>query len=210
MLDDSPTLLSEFARVYLAAFFTFVAVFYTSRIFLMKRREQRAMVFAGGRFSASWWNHMTFRGFRITIWLICLFRLFFPQIDDYLGIITAFNQNLVIGSGLVLLTLGFGFTMRVHFSMGCNWRSGIDPKGPEELITDGAFRYSRNPMFMGIFIAQLGFFLALPSLFTLLCLIVGVAVLQRQAACEESHLQQIFGESYLNYQNRVSRWLSIP
>ncbi len=210
MFDLNAFTVSEFTRLYLAVFFSFVATFYTSRIFLLKRSEQRSMVFAGNRFSASWWNHMTFRGFRITIWLICLARLFYPQVDNYLGLISALNQDWVIASGLILLTLGFGFTMRVHFSMGCDWRSGIDPSGPEALITDGPFRFSRNPMFLGIAFAQLGFFLALPSVFTLLCLIVGLAVLRRQALCEESHLTVLFGEAYRRYQSQVGRWLSIP
>lgn len=207
MLDDSVLQVSEFTRWYLAVFFTFVAVFYTSRIFLMKRTEHRSLVFAGGRFTASWWNHMTFRGFRITIWLVCLLRLPYPQIDTYLGLIPALNQTAVLISGNTLLTLGFLFTMAVHFSMGCNWRSGIDPQGPEKLITNGPFQFSRNPMFIGIAVAQLGFFLALPSVFTIICLAVGLTVLRRQALCEESHLKTLFGDAYQHYQSQVRRWV---
>lgn len=207
MLDDSVLQVSEFTRWYLAAFFTFVAVFYTSRIFLMKRTENRSLVFAGDRFGASWWNHMTFRGFRITIWLVCLFRLFYPQMDQYLGLIPALNHSLLIAGGMTMLTIGFLFTMTVHFNMGCHWRSGIDPRGPEKLITNGPFQYSRNPMFTGIALAQLGFFLALPSVFTLICLAVGLTVLRRQALCEESHLETIFGDAYQHYQSQVRRWV---
>ena len=52
-----------------------------------------------------------------------------------------------------------------------------------------------------------GFFLALPSVFSLECLLAGVTVLVRQARVEEKALAELFGEAYEAYRRQVPRWL---
>ena len=113
----------------------------------------------------------------------------------------------VMFAGNLLLTCGFVFTIIVHLSMGSQWRSGIDPKGPAQLMTHGFYRYSRNPMFSAIALSQLGFFLALPSLFSLICLLVGLFTLYRQAIVEEQHLASAFPAAFAQYKAGTRRWL---
>lgn len=204
---EPSTAIVEFTRVYLALFYTFVAVFYTLRIAMKKRRGGQEVVFPGAPLCATWWNHMLFRAFRMTIWMVCLFRWFFPGVDDYLGIFTELNVWPVVLPGIVLLTAGFGLAMAVHFDLGRQWRSGIDPTGPERLRTDGYYRYSRNPMFVGVAVAQLGFFLALPSVFAGICLLFGWYTLYQQVLAEEDHLRDRFAGDYERYRGNVRRWL---
>lgn len=109
--------------------------------------------------------------------------------------------------GNILLTIGFLLTIYVHLNLAKNWRSGIDPLGPQQLKTSGLYSYSRNPMYVGVAVAQLGFFLALPSLFTLICLIVGFYTLRSQIRVEEGHLTTRFSAHYLAYKQNVPRWL---
>ncbi|MGB0733348.1 MAG: methyltransferase family protein [Pontibacterium sp.] len=109
--------------------------------------------------------------------------------------------------GNVLLAMGFANAILLNVYMGNQWRSGIDPNGPTLLITQGLFKYSRNPMFLGVGIAQLGFFLALPSWFSLICLMVGWAAIYRQTISEEKHLQARFPDEYAIYTTKVRRWL---
>ncbi|RJG48628.1 methyltransferase family protein [Motilimonas pumila] len=197
-----------FSRLYLAAFFTFVAVFYTARIILIKPQVSSGeVIFPGQRFSASWWNHMLFKSFRAAIWFICVGRLFAPHWDQYLGIIAPLIQPLIQCLGFVLLTVGFAITAVVHWKMGTIWRSGVDPRGPVRLIQTGLYRYSRNPMFVCVALAQLGFFLALPSVFTLVCLVIGWSTLYRQTLVEEHHLEQAFTQEYRHYKTTVRRWV---
>lgn len=197
----------EFTRVYLAIFYTLVAAFYTTRIIRMKRATSKEVVFPGERYCKTWWNHTIFRIFRIAIWMVCLFRLFFPAVDNYLGMIGTLQYPFVILSGLALLTLGFISTATIHCRLGCAWRSGIDPSGPKEIITKGIYQFTRNPMFCCVATAQLGFFLALPSFFSLLCLLLGLYTLDSQAKAEEKHLLQLFPAEYAQYSNKVRRWL---
>lgn len=199
--------LIAFTRLYLAAFFTFVAVFYTSRVIYKNQRTTSGVIFPGERFCSSWRNHLLFKLFRATIWLVCVVRLFVPATDDYLGLLLSFNHFPIIMLGNILLTIGFLLTIYVHLNLAKNWRSGIDPLGPQQLKTSGLYRYSRNPMYVGVAVAQLGFFLALPSLFTLICLIVGFYTLRSQIRVEEGHLTTRFSAHYLAYKQNVPRWL---
>ena len=205
-MDDVPAI-AEFTRVYLAVFFSFVAAFYTVRIVRMKKAVGQELVFPGSLFCSTWWNHMMFRFFRVVIWMVCLWRVFFPSIDACLGLFESYQHFTVILIGNVLLTLGFAFTIAVHFSLATGWRSGVDPDGPAKLVSTGAYAFSRNPMFLGVAIAQAGFFLALPSVFSLVCLCVGLLMLHRQVKAEERHLSAQFPLAYAAYAARVRRWL---
>ncbi|QFI37273.1 isoprenylcysteine carboxylmethyltransferase family protein [Moritella marina ATCC 15381] len=206
-LVNPPLELVEFTRMYLAAFYSLVAAFYTVQIILMKRSNSRELIFSGERFCGTWWNHMAFRLFRVGIWLICLFRVFQPSIDSYLGLIPMLETSLVILSGNILLTLGFISTIIIHLKLGKTWRSGIDPNGPKSIISKGFYKYSRNPMFLCVAISQFGFFLAIPSLFTLICLIIGIYTLYSQTLAEEKHLSRVLPLEYKNYSSQVRRWI---
>ena len=204
---ETGTAIVEFTRIYLAVFYSGVAAFYALRITAKKRADSSKLVFPGGRYSSTWWNHMLFRGFRFIIWMVCLFRWPFPVVDNYLGLFTALNTWPVVLAGNILLTLGFLFAVAVHFALGRQWRSGIDPQGPGALRVAGFYRYSRNPMFGGVAVAQVGFLFALPSVFSAVCLVIGLYALRRQVLAEEGHLAKRFPEEYARYRNRVRRWL---
>ncbi len=197
----------EFTKIYLAVFYSTVAAFYTLSVITKKRKHGKKLIFAGQRLGKTWWNHTAFRLFRITIWMLCLLRVLYPNIDNYLGMITYLQTPSIILLGLFLLTLGFVTTVLIHFSLGKEWRSGIDPSGPNTVISSGVYRFSRNPMFICIAMAQLGFFLALPCVFSLLCLLVGLTTLYSQTLAEELHLSEKFPVSYSAYAAKVRRWL---
>ena len=119
---DSTSTIVEFTRVYLAVFYSLVAAFYAFRITAKKREGLREVVFPGERFSSTWWNHMLFRVFRFTIWMVCLFRYFFPGIDSYLGLFVFLNVWPIVLAGNIMITAGFLFTAVIHFSLGRTWR----------------------------------------------------------------------------------------
>jgi protein-S-isoprenylcysteine O-methyltransferase Ste14 len=61
----------------------------------------------------------------------------------------------------------------------------------------------RHPLFAAIALGQIGFFLAVPSLFSLTCLLVGVGVLSVQARFEEVRMGERFGGAWRDYAARV-------
>ena len=204
---DLASTLFEFTKYYLAAFYTFVAVFYAVRMTQKKRAGQQKVVFSGQAYSAPWWNYNLFRFFRIAIWAVCVFRCFYPGLDSAIGYFDALSLWPILFAGFVLITTSFIFVVNVHIGCSDHWRSGIDPNGPSKLLTDGYYRYSRNPMFVGIASAQFGFFLSLPSMFSLICLVIGWYTLYGQAIAEERHLREQFPQAYPTYASAVRRWV---
>lgn len=203
----SPDWVWEFTRGYLAFFYTFVALFYTLRIVLLQRSTRQSRVFHGEVGSQNWWHHKIFGVFRALIWMVCVWRLFFPAIDSVLGIFPLHHASWLIVAGNVILTLGFAWAILGHFSLGTAWTSGVNQQSEMALVTRGVYGISRNPIYLGVLCAQFGFMLALPSAFTLLCFIVGCMTIVRQTKVEEAHLSQMFNKRYKLYCSRVRRWL---
>jgi protein-S-isoprenylcysteine O-methyltransferase Ste14 len=88
-------------------------------------------------------------------------------------------------------------------------RTTIVPHHPvATLLTGGAYRRSRNPMYTGLAVAYLGLALLFGSWWPLaLWPLVIVAVRQLAIRPEERYLTQRFGQTYTDYQSRVRRWL---
>ena len=77
----------------------------------------------------------------------------------------------------------------------------------KHLMTDGPYRFSRNPMLVGIYIYDLGLLLWLQSGWSLLVFAVEVAFLTLQVRAEEKRLEADVGDEYLAYKQRVPRYL---
>jgi protein-S-isoprenylcysteine O-methyltransferase Ste14 len=76
------------------------------------------------------------------------------------------------------------------------------------LVTEGWYRYTRNPMYLGLVVTLVGVWLVLGSLSPLLPVIVFVWIIEVQfIRGEEQFLDEIFGEHYRSYKLRVRRWL---
>ena len=109
-------------------------------------------------------------------------------------------------AALVLWVLGFALLFVGRFSLGTSFRTGI-AKEKTRLEQGAIFRYSRNPMYLGIYST-----LVSACLYTLnpIVLAVGVfivAVHHKIVLSEERHLRAIFGAAYEEYSKRVRRYL---
>ncbi|NBC33787.1 MAG: isoprenylcysteine carboxylmethyltransferase family protein [Alphaproteobacteria bacterium] len=199
----------EVTRWFLALYFLSVAGFYAARVVALTRGMRRSPVFAGRRGSLHCATHRAFRAFRAAILGVCLTRLLWPPVDRYLFPLDELWQPPILMLGNGLLLAGFATVLRVHFYMGRSWRSGARPDDETTLVTGGPFAVSRNPMMLGVMIAQLGLFLALPTLFTLVCLLVGFCAVVSQVFVEERVLQEKFGAAYEAYRAQTPRWLKL-
>ncbi|KOY52236.1 methyltransferase family protein [Polaribacter dokdonensis] len=109
--------------------------------------------------------------------------------------------------GWVFLILSLIVVWFSQTQMANSWRIGIDEKNKTELVTSGMFSISRNPIFLGIMIANIGLFLVIPDAFTLLIISLSVISINTQIRLEEDFLKQEFGNEYLKYRKKVRRWL---
>jgi protein-S-isoprenylcysteine O-methyltransferase Ste14 len=85
----------------------------------------------------------------------------------------------------------------------------VDPMKPTTaLVTEGPFRYSRNPIYVALTLLYVGVALLINALWILL-LVVPVLVVIRYGviAREEAYLTRKFGDAYRQYTAQVRRWL---
>ena len=82
-------------------------------------------------------------------------------------------------------------------------------EAPTALVESGPYRYTRNPMYVGILLCLAGVAL-LAGRWTLLLAPVGFffTIDRGQIRREEAVLEETFGEAYRAYRQRVPRWLS--
>jgi len=87
----------------------------------------------------------------------------------------------------------------------------VNPHKPESasaLVTSGIYRWTRNPMYLGLSILLLGWAVELGSLVGFLGPVLFVLLIQHvQIRPEERALRARFGEDYARYHARVRRWL---
>jgi protein-S-isoprenylcysteine O-methyltransferase Ste14 len=107
----------------------------------------------------------------------------------------------LVGGGVSLMSW-FIFTMR-------RADTPIDPREPvSNLATDGPFRYTRNPAYLGLAMIYAGIAVLRNTLWAMLLLPLVLYVIQREViGREERYLERTFGEEYLDYKARVRRWV---
>jgi protein-S-isoprenylcysteine O-methyltransferase Ste14 len=110
--------------------------------------------------------------------------------------------------GLILAVGGF---LLVLFAMGFFVRARTSPlpiKPTTAIVATGPYRFTRNPMYVGMTLLYVGLALWLDSLWPLLLLPAALWVVQRYViAREEVYLEAKFGDEYRRYKERVRRWI---
>ena len=109
-------------------------------------------------------------------------------------------------AGLVLLIISFLWTSVAQYQMSKSWRIGIDYEEKTDLISHGLFKYSRNPIFLGVLISYLGTFLVIPNILSFSILLVTFVTIQTQVRLEEEYLESAQGQEYVDYKSKVGRW----
>ncbi len=140
--------------------------------------------------------------------LIYLGALVIGLIVNYLLPISFLPQNVIWIAGIPLITVGFGIGALAVAAM---YRAGTspDPWEPTKcIVTDGPFRFTRNPIYISFALIYLGVTCAMNSFAALALLPLVLVVIARGViAPEERYLERKFGEEYLSYKQRVRRWI---
>ena len=116
-------------------------------------------------------------------------------------------------SGGLWLGLAFGLSGLLLIAWAGGWFIGagtpLPPHRPTTaLVTEGPYRRSRNPIYLGMALIYLGVVCATASLgillfFPAVILVMEFGVIRR----EERYLERKFGQPYRDYKGRVRRWL---
>ena len=108
--------------------------------------------------------------------------------------------------GISLMCIALVIIVVAQGQMGDSWRIGVDYDHSTEFVQRGLFKYSRNPIFAGVMLSVIGFFLLLPNAVTLLIMMLDLALIQVQIRLEEQHLSAEHGDLYKRYCDEVRRW----
>lgn len=106
-----------------------------------------------------------------------------------------------IAAGLLVMCWGLATFLRS--------RTAVMPHLPaSRLVTSGPYRFSRNPMYVGLTLTYVGLALLIDTAWPLFVLPVVLSLLMVLVVRrEERYLERAFGEAYRSYRQRVRRWV---
>ncbi len=108
----------------------------------------------------------------------------------------------------LLIGLAIDLSSLLHFFASKTTPSPFNPNKTSRLITTGWYRYSRNPMYLGMCLLLIAWAIHLANLYALFCVALFIWVLnQAQIKPEELALKQKFGAQYAAYCAQVRRWI---
>lgn len=143
----------------------------------------------------------SFAGF--SIWFLeATFNGSFNKFTGWFYLSTLYNY-----AGLVLMALGILFFVLAMVFMKSSWRVGIDKETETKLITDGLYKISRNPAFVGFDLMFIGLFLTFPDLLTLVAMVANLIAFHLLILREETHLTEVFGKEFIEYRQKTPRYL---
>lgn len=191
----------------LILFILFLFSYIFKLIILKKKSGIKALVLAKGnkgksinfaeslvRISTFLWGIIWLAESLVSNWVTGLLpNLFKNEFLNYLGLFTV-----VVGLSYFVLSMLF---------MKTSWRVGIDKNTKTKLITNGLYKYSRNPAFVGFDFMFIGLFLTFPNIVTLFISLLNIISIHLLILQEEKHLEAVFKEDYLIYKRKAPRYL---
>lgn len=112
--------------------------------------------------------------------------------------------------GIIIALIGVAVFICSVVTMKDSWRAGVSETDKTELIKEGIYKISRNPAFLGFDLVYIGIVLIFFNwiLFTISAFAMLMFHLQI-VNVEEDFLLSAFGDEYLNYRNKVNRYLGV-
>ena len=142
-----------------------------------------------------------------------------PPILALLMIGLVYLSSLLIGSvsfdyqaslSILLVIVGLSCALP-SFRLFARKKTTISPFTPSEtsvLLTEGMYRYSRNPMYLGLLLLIIAATIWFGTWFGIIISLFFILLINiLQIIPEEEALLQIFGEEYLEYKKKVRRWI---
>ena len=110
------------------------------------------------------------------------------------------------GIAAVLALLGLVILAVALAALGLSTRVGLPAEGTR-LRTDGIYRFSRNPMYVAVYLICTAAMLYAPHWSVILASLVGCVLHHRIVLAEEKFLEARFGQAWRDYRARVRRYL---
>ena len=115
-----------------------------------------------------------------------------------------------VGAALALVVIGLSISISgmVSFRRAKTTINPSKPSAASSLVTSGVYRYTRNPMYLGLSVTLMAWAVFLSNLLALVAVPLFVLYISRfQISPEERVLSSLFGAEYAAYKEKVRRWL---
>ncbi len=109
--------------------------------------------------------------------------------------------------GFLVGILGDILFLIAIITMKNSWRAGIPSEDKIEFVSNGIYKISRNPAFVGFDLMYIGICLLYCNVLTIVFSLFAIIMLHFQILEEEKYLKKTFGEKYLTYKNKVCRYI---
>lgn len=198
----------SFYQIFLpvTTFLFILLVFVLRSLIVWKQTNVNPFVF-GKSDNAHDYIGLVYKLMTLLTWVSIFMFSFFYELYKYLNPIVLLEFETIRIIGVIIFIISFVWTAIAQFQMSKSWRIGIDYEEKTELVSNGLFNYSRNPIFLGILLSYLGIFLIAPNTLSFSVLLVVFFIIQTQVRLEEEYLGNVQGENYLDYKKKVRRWI---
>jgi protein-S-isoprenylcysteine O-methyltransferase Ste14 len=138
---------------------------------------------------------------------LILFGLFLVLwiLDSFILHLSTVLAN-IIPLALRLIILGVALITAVYLFKSGHVVVNHDQRGLE-VVSSGAFRYVRHPLYLGSILIYLGLTVSTASLFCLALLVLIFLFYNYIAGYEEKLLETKFGETYIAYEKKTGKWV---
>lgn len=128
---------------------------------------------------------------------------------EVISIFTNFNYsiNIIRIIGAILGFIGDLVFLLAITCMKDSWRAGIPKSDKTKLVTNGIYKISRNPAFLGFDLVYIGILLLYFNPIHLIFTLFAIIMLHLQILQEEKFMEATFKEEYINYKKKVFRYL---
>ena len=136
----------------------------------------------------------------ITLILMWLLQTFLPVYQYLHEPVSYFGMVLVL-CGIIISAVSAGMFKKAD--------TGIKPfDDATALITAGFYRYTRNPMYLGMFLMLFGVAFLLGGFGALIPIPIFILIIRNHFVLgEERFMEAAFGQQYLEYKSAVRRWI---
>ena len=118
------------------------------------------------------------------------------------------SRPVLVPTGWLLIVLGLGIMLWAMLTFRLAHTSVLPFRPATAIVTRGPYRFSRNPMYVGLSLLYVGLAFLTGMAWPLVVLpVVLVALTALVIRREERYLEDAFGAEYAAYSARVRRWL---
>jgi protein-S-isoprenylcysteine O-methyltransferase Ste14 len=143
------------------------------------------------------------------LWLVVtLFYIFEIRSVSWFGRIDFLDHGVVKGVGIASSTIGLVVSIAGEVALGESFCLAF-PRAKAGLITNGIYRYIRNPCVSGAILLVLGTLLIAPSWLAFLALVSNIVGYELKVRAEENYLRQMYQAEYEAYCARTGRYLPL-